>query len=161
MSIVTRSYTAPTSSSLSSTGLELIEVDKLLHGSAEGCFAFCSDLLGLSDAGQDLRLGCADEVKPECFEAKDLLLGDLVKGSTSARPDGNNDLWSLHWYELLLLQQLCEDTTPEKLVLGGCIEIGTKLCESSDLTVLRKLQLQRSSDLLHGLNLRSATDAAH
>jgi len=44
------------SSSLSSASFELIEVDELLHGSAEVGFTFGSDLLGRLDFGEDLGL---------------------------------------------------------------------------------------------------------
>lgn len=43
-------------------------------------------------------------------------------------------------------------------LLGSSIEIGTKLGESSNLTVLGQEKLQGTSDLLHGLKLGSGTD---
>jgi hypothetical protein len=43
-------------------------------------------------------------------------------------------------------------------LLGGSIQIGTELGESSDLTVLGQEKLQGTSDLLHGLKLGSGTD---
>lgn len=48
-------------------------------------------------------------------------------------------------------------TTAENL-LGGGIQIGTELGESSDLTVLGQEELQGTSDLLHGLDLGGGTD---
>jgi len=48
-------------------------------------------------------------------------------------------------------------TTVEGL-LGGGIEIGTELGEGSDLTVLGQEELERTSDLLHGLELGGGTD---
>jgi hypothetical protein len=52
------------------------------------------------------------------------------------------------------------DCKPQCL-LRGCIEIGTELGESGNLTVLGQEELQGTSDLLHGLDLGSGTDTGH
>ncbi len=51
-------------------------------------------------------------------------------------------------------------TTAEGL-LGGSIQVGTELGESGDFTVLGQEELERTSDLLHGLELGSGTDTRH
>ena len=51
-------------------------------------------------------------------------------------------------------------TTVEGL-LGGSIKIGTELSEGGDLTVLGQEKLERTSDLLHGLELSGGTDTRH
>lgn len=51
-------------------------------------------------------------------------------------------------------------TTAEGL-LGGGIKIGTELSEGGDLTVLSQEKLERTSDLLHGLELSGGTDTRH
>jgi hypothetical protein len=48
-------------------------------------------------------------------------------------------------------------TTVEGL-LGSGIEIGSELCEGSNLTILGQEKLQGTSNLLHGLELGSGTD---
>lgn len=48
--------------------------------------------------------------------------------------------------------------TTVKGLLGGGIQIGTELGESSDLTVLGQEELERTSDLLHSLKLGSGSD---
>ena len=48
--------------------------------------------------------------------------------------------------------------TTVKGLLGGSIQIGTELGESGDLTVLSQEKLQRTGDLLHGLQLGGGTD---
>ena len=46
-------------------------------------------------------------------------------------------------------------------LLGGGIEIRTELGKCCDLTVLCQEKLQRSGNLLHGLELGSRADARH
>jgi len=40
-------------------------------------------------------------------------------------------------------------------LLGGDIKIGTELSEGSDLTILSELELERTGNLFHGLDLGS------
>lgn len=46
-------------------------------------------------------------------------------------------------------------------MLGGSIEIRTELSEGSDFSVLGKLELERTGDLLHGLDLGGGADTGH
>merc|ERR1712183_609222 len=62
--------------------------------------------------------------------------------------------------QTVLLQQLGEDSSTEELLLSRCIQIGTKLGKSCHLAILRQLELQCPSDLLHCFDLRSTSDTA-
>merc|ERR1719266_3031424 len=57
--------------------------------------------------------------------------------------------------------QLSQPDTSVQQLLGGSIKIGTELGEGSDLTVLGKLRLHGTGDLLHGLGLGSRADTGH
>lgn len=46
-------------------------------------------------------------------------------------------------------------------MLGGGVEVGTELGEGSDFSVLGKLELERTGDLLHGLDLGGRSDSGH
>merc|ERR1712151_480790 len=94
-------------------------------------------------------------LEPQNFKAEDFLFCNLVKVTTSARPQRCNNFCVGHWNKLLLLQQLSEDSTTQQLMLCCCIQIRTELCKSRHLTILGKLQLQSASDLFHCFNLRS------
>ena len=45
--------------------------------------------------------------------------------------------------------------------MRGLVEVAAKLRKGGELAELRQLQLERSRDLTHGLNLRRTADAAH
>ena len=62
---------------------------------------------------------------------------------------------------LALFQQLSQSDTTVQQLLSGSIQIGTELSESSDFTVLGKLELHRTSDLLHSTSLGSRADTRH
>ena len=51
-----------------------------------------------------------------------------------------------------LTQELRQTSTTREQETGGSIEIGTELSESSDFTILRKVELQRTGKLLHDLS---------
>ena len=74
----------------------------------------------------------------------------------------NADLFfSSEGHVLLLLEELSELLATVKLLLGSSIKIGTELGEGSDLTILRKLELHGTGNLLHGLDLGSRADTGH
>ena len=54
-------------------------------------------------------------------------------------------------YTVQLTQKFGQTSTTGKQEAGGSIEIGTKLGEGSDFTVLGQVELQRTSELLHDL----------
>eukprot|EP00056_Hartaetosiga_gracilis_P018329 m.10614 g.10614 ORF g.10614 m.10614 type:complete len:318 (+) comp6640_c0_seq1:229-1182(+) len=81
--------------------------------------------------------------------------------SVGSREKNSNLILKGHWDILSLLKKLGKTETTVKKTLGGGIEIRTELSESSNLTVLRKLKLHATSDLLHCLVLGSGTDTRH
>lgn len=90
---------------------------------------------------------------------EDLVDGDLVKKTVDTRVDQGNHLVDGHGGVLLLLEELGKTFTTTEGLLGGSIEIRTELGEGSDFTVLGQEELQRTSDLLHRLDLGSRADA--
>mmetsp|Transcript_108989 Transcript_108989/g.150728 ORF Transcript_108989/g.150728 Transcript_108989/m.150728 type:complete len:396 (-) Transcript_108989:302-1489(-) len=62
---------------------------------------------------------------------------------------------------LLLVEELSKLLTSVKHVLGGGIQIGTELGESSDFSVLSEFELEGTRHLLHGLDLSGRTDTGH
>lgn len=64
--------------------------------------------------------------------------------------DGDLDLHG-QGLVLALLEELSETGATREQETSGGIKIGTKLSEGSDFTVLRKVKLERTSELLHDL----------
>src|SRR4029078_10455555 len=62
--------------------------------------------------------------------------------------------------ELRLLQKFGETRAAVQQALSRGVEVGAELRERRHFTVLREFTLQRTGDLLHGLDLRIAADAA-
>ena len=89
---------------------------------------------------------------------EDLVDGDVVEDTVDTGVDQRNHLVDGHRRVLLLLEELGQTLTTAESLLGGGIQIGTELGEGSDLTVLSQEELERTSDLLHGLELGSGTD---
>jgi hypothetical protein len=79
---------------------------------------------------------------------------------TSDAAEDARDLFSnIHRRVLGLLEELGKSNTTVEELLGGGIHIGTELGEGGDLTVLSKIELHGTGDLLHGLELGSGTDS--
>jgi len=91
----------------------------------------------------------------EGFELCDVGGSQFVKITADSSIEDAHLLGSGHGDELVLLEELGELLTTVELLLGGDVEIGTELSERSDLTVLRELELERTGDLFHGLDLGS------
>mmetsp|Transcript_20831 Transcript_20831/g.49387 ORF Transcript_20831/g.49387 Transcript_20831/m.49387 type:complete len:465 (-) Transcript_20831:338-1732(-) len=141
--------------------LELVHVQELFHGCLDAILDLWSDLLLLHDFLEDVGTSILEVLQPQGLKAQDLLRGHLVKVAARSCPKRDDDLSRGHRHELLLLQKLCQDAASQQLVLCSCIQIGAELRKGSYLTVLRQLQLQGASHLLHGLDLRSTADTAH
>ena len=62
---------------------------------------------------------------------------------------------------LSLLKQFSKTDTTAQQLLGGSVQIGTELGESSHLTILGKLKLHGAGHLLHGAGLSSRSDTGH
>ena len=110
------------------------------------------------DGGNDSGVLGAQVGQVHFFELGDVGGGQLVEVSTDTSVQDAYLLGSGHGHELVLLEELGELLTTVELLLGGNIEIGSKLGEGSDLTVLGKLELEGTGDLLHGLDLGGGTD---
>mmetsp|Transcript_14605 Transcript_14605/g.28280 ORF Transcript_14605/g.28280 Transcript_14605/m.28280 type:complete len:558 (-) Transcript_14605:55-1728(-) len=137
---------------LSKGGGELI--GSLLEG---GLNVGVEGLLGL-DLLKNRGVVGLNVLEPASLELTDALEVDGVKVATHTGEDNNDLLVDRHRLVLALLEELLEAGTTVKLVLGGGIEIGTELSEGSDLTVLGKLELDGTGNLLHGLDLSGGTD---
>ena len=97
----------------------------------------------------------------EFLEFADLGGLDLIEEATDTSVEDANLLLSDHGNVLLLLEELSELLTSVEEMLGGSIEIRTELSEGSDFSVLGKLELERTGDLLHGLDLGGGADTGH
>lgn len=122
---------------------------------------FLADLALLVDGLKDLGLVALDTGKEVRLPSEDLVDGDTVEVTVDTGKDERNHLRHSHGRVLLLLEELGQTLTTSEGLLGGGIEIGTELSESSNFTVLSQEQLQGTSDLLHGLDLGSGTDTGH
>ena len=95
------------------------------------------------------------------LEPADFFRFDLVEIATHASEENASLLLDGHWHVLLLLEELGELLTSVEELLGGSIKIGTELGEGGDLTILGKLELERTGELLHGLDLGGGADTRH
>lgn len=115
----------------------------------------------LLDGGEDLRLVGLEVSQEVGLPGQDLGNGDVVEETVDTSEDQGNHLVDGVGAVLLLLQELSQTLTTVEGLLGGGIQIGTELGEGGDLTVLGQEKLQRTGDLLHGLELGSGTDTGH
>lgn len=92
---------------------------------------------------------------------QDLVDWHLVKVTIDTCEDERHHLVDSHGRVLLLLQKFHETFTTVQGLLGRGVEIGAELSKRSDFTVLGQEELERSSDLLHRLELRSRADTRH
>merc|ERR1712088_1191813 len=95
------------------------------------------------------------------LEGSDLAGLNFVEEATDTTVDDSDLVLNGHRHILALLQQFCQPDTPVQQLLGSGIKIGTELGESGDFTVLGKLELHGTGDLLHGLGLGSGADTGH
>jgi len=93
------------------------------------------------------------------LELRDLRGLDLVEVASDSSEDDTNLVLSFHGNVLLLLEELGEFLSSVEQVLGGSVEVGTELGEGSDFSVLSELELEGSSDLLHGGDLGGRSDS--
>jgi len=95
------------------------------------------------------------------LELLDLGSLEVIKETSDTGVQDADLLFSGHGDVLLLLEELGELLTSVEELLGGGIKIGTELGEGGDFSVLGKLELEGTSDLLHGLDLGGGTDTGH
>ena len=103
-------------------------------------------------------LGGSEVVDELGFEVSDLLGLDDIEVTSDTGVDDADLGGDVHWFVLVLLEELSESSTSGELLLGGGIHIGTELSEGSDFSELGKIELHGTRDLLHGLHLGGGTD---
>ena len=86
---------------------------------------------------------------------------ELVNVSSGSGVKDDDLFLGWDWNVLLLLEDFSQFLSSVKLGLGGGIEVRSELGESSDFSVLGKLNLDGWSNLLHGLNLGGRSDSGH
>ena len=125
----------------------------------EDCLEFSINLLGnyllLTDLGEDVRRLGLKHVHVHFFEFLDLGSLQLVEEASHSGIEHASLHLDGHGHELLLLEQLGQLLTSVEELLSGSIEIRAELGKGGDLTVLGELQLERTGETLHGLNLGS------
>jgi hypothetical protein len=110
------------------------------------------------DGGDDLGVLASKVSEHHLFESADLGGDEFIEVTVNTTVDDANLIGSGHRDELVLLEELGELLSSVELLLSSGIKIGTELSEGSDLTVLGELELQRTGNLFHGLNLSGGSD---
>jgi len=110
------------------------------------------------DGADDLGVLASKVSEHHLFESSDLGGDEFIEVTVNTTVDDANLLGSGHRDELVLLEELGELLSSVELLLSSGIKIGTELSEGSDLTVLGELELQRTGNLFHGLNLSGGSD---
>ena len=131
---------------------------ELLNESLEVVLGLVRDLSFSTDCNWNVGCLGVDGIKVELLESANLASLDLVQVASDTGVQNASLLFDSHGHVLLLLKKLGQFLTSVKELLGGGIQIRTELSESSDLTVLSKLELKGTSKLLHGLNLGGGSD---
>mgnify|MGYP000049813759 FL=1 len=103
-------------------------------------------------------LAVSDEGSLESLAVLDI---NAIAESLDSGKESDNDLLGLVGHVLVLLEELVKADSPVKLLLGGGIKITSELSEGGDLTVLGKLKLHGTGDLLGCLVLGSGSYTGH
>lgn len=135
--------------------------DELIEDLAELSVGLIAKLLLNLDGLNDVRVLASEMIKEELLELADFGSLDLIKETTDTSVEDANLLLSEHGNVLLLLEELGELLTSVEKMLSGSVEIRTELGEGGNLSVLSELELERTGDLLHGLDLGGGTDTGH
>jgi hypothetical protein len=139
-------------------GLEArVRHEVLINGMEVSVGLFGDGLLGLDSSNHVSVLG-SEVGEDHLFEFADLTSEELIEVSIDTTEEDTDLLGNGHGDELVLLEELGELFSSVELLLGSGIKIGTELGEGGDFSVLGKLELERTGDLLHGLNLGGGSD---
>jgi len=141
--------------------LEASSGDEFLEDLLEFGVGLVGELLLSSDAFDDVGVFGLEMLQEEALELADLAGLHLVEESTHTGEEHASLLLNDHGHILLLLEQLGQLLASVEQVLGGCVEVRSELREGSDLSVLGQLELERTGDLFHGLDLGGGTDSGH
>mmetsp|Transcript_12568 Transcript_12568/g.16807 ORF Transcript_12568/g.16807 Transcript_12568/m.16807 type:complete len:216 (+) Transcript_12568:193-840(+) len=119
------------------------------------------DISGVDNLLENLAVSGLHVSKESRLEGLDVLNINTITVSLDTYKERGNNLLGLVWLILSLLEKLVKTDSTVKLLLGGRVKIGTEFGESSDLTVLSKLELHGTSNGLGGLVLGGGTDTGH
>lgn len=145
----------------SSLHLEARARDELLKDGLKLRVGLVTESLLCLDCLNDVGVLALEVVEEHFLEFADFGGLDLVEEATDTSVEDANLFLSDHGHVLLLLKELGELLTSVEEMLGGSVEIGTELGEGGDLSVLGQLEFERTSDLLHSLDLGGGTDTGH
>lgn len=138
--------------------LDLERSNERLSGSLQSLQLFLGQFTSSSDSLDDLRLVGLQRRHEGLLELTDSGKLNVIQETVDTSVNDWDLLLGSQWRVLLLLQQLGQSLTSSQGLLGGGVQVGTELGESSDFSVLSQEQFQRTSNLFHGLNLSSGTD---
>ena len=117
------------------------------------------ELSGGLDLGEDLGVAGLDVGNPVSLVGADVDDLETIEESADASKDSDDLLLDGHGGVLALLEELLEALSALELLLRGGVEVRAELGKGGDFTVLGKLELHGTSDLLHGLDLGGGADA--
>ena len=132
---------------------------ELADGLLETRAGLVLELLGLADRVQQALLLAAQVVEELGLEAGDVLDGDRVELAGWCRPRSRRPAPRPGTARPALLEQLDEASTLGELGPRGGVEVGGEHGEGLHRAELREVELQTTGDVLHGLDLRGATDS--
>jgi len=111
------------------------------------------------DAVEEFGLGRSEVVDELGFEVSDLIGLDDIEVTSDTGVDDADLGGNIHWFVLVLLEELSESSTSGKLLLGGGVHVRTELGEGGDFSELGEIELHGTRNLLHGLHLGGGTDS--
>jgi len=135
--------------------------DELFEERGDLSVGLVGELTLVSDGIQKVLVLGLKVIKVEGFEFTNIAGLNLIEVSLDTSVKDANLFLGGHWNVLLLLKELSEFLTSVKKLLSSGIKIGTELGEGSDFSVLGKLELHGTGNLLHGLDLGGGTDSRY
>src|SRR5690606_27960445 len=127
------------------------------------CLELALEVIGdgllVADALEHVLVLGAQRSEKTFFELANLVDSQLVEIAVNTGENHGNLLFRLQRRELRLLQKFSQARTAVQKALRCSVKIGTELCEGGHFTILGKLALDRTGNLLHGLDLGRRTNA--
>ena len=134
---------------------------ELLDEGLEVSLGFVGDVSLSADSGGNVGSLGVHGLEVHLLESANLAGLNLVKVTSNTGVKDASLVLDGHGHVLLLLEQLGQLLTSVEELLSGGVKIGTELGEGSDLTILGKLELEGTGELLHGLDLGGRSDTGH